>query len=175
MGGGAGGMPCFLSQRRTKRICTGDERTTLLSALAVTSARTTLCFVLTPRRKVSVVRGLHFFFGSAVMAVVVFNVLPVPDSEMSLSPLELINDQFKKRTAKEGSRSVTKWQMTKGKGELTQAAGGNGGKWVFFPVGNEQIRTKYESSKNEKKKTSKIQQKRSTESTLFKKEFRKKI
>ena len=42
------------------------------------------------------------------MAVVAFNVLPSPESEMSLSPLELINDEFKKRTAKEASRSVTK-------------------------------------------------------------------
>ena len=74
------------------------------------------------------------------MAVVAFNVLPSPESEMSLSPLELINDEFKKRTAKEASRSVTKWQKAKGKGELPQAAGGNGVKWTFFPVGNEQIK-----------------------------------
>ena len=38
------------------------------------------------------------------------------------------------------SRSVTKWQKAKGKGELPQAAGGNGVKWTFFPVGNEQIK-----------------------------------
>ncbi len=31
--------------------------------------------------------------------------------------------------------------MAKGKGELPKAAGGNGGKWVFIPVGNEQIKT----------------------------------
>jgi hypothetical protein len=42
------------------------------------------------------------------MAVVAFNVLPSPESEMSLSPLELINDEFKKSPAKKASRSVTK-------------------------------------------------------------------
>ena len=97
-------MFSFTTPHKTHLHCRREDD----PALAVTSARTTLCFVLTPRRKASVVRGLRFLFGSALMAVVVFNVFPSPESEMSLSPLELINDQFKKRTAKEASRSVTK-------------------------------------------------------------------
>ena len=47
------------------------------------------------------------------MAVVAFNVLPSPESEMSLSPLELINDEFKKIRKRKGQRTAKEARKSK--------------------------------------------------------------
>jgi hypothetical protein len=54
-------------------------------------------------------------FGEAPMAVVAFNfnVLPSPESEMSLSPLELINDEFKKIRKRKGQRTAKEARKSK--------------------------------------------------------------